>query len=89
MKKAAWLVLNLLRWMLYGLLSLIRPILIPILTGVSVGGVLVWAVFVLVAHDTGFPSLHVLGNSVICAVVAVLYHAILELLVPESQRSSR
>ena len=84
---AAHVAMTLLRWALYGLLSLFRPILIPVLTGVSVGGVILWAVFVLAAHDPGFPSLQVLGTSLACAVIAVLYHAVLELLVPESQRS--
>ena len=86
-KAGARVAATLLRWALYGLLSLFRPILIPVLTGVSVGGVVVWAIFVLAAHDPEFPTLHVLGGSLACAVIAVLYHAVLELLVPESQRS--
>ena len=86
-KAGARVAMTLLRWALYGLLSLFRPILIPVLTGVSVGGVILWAIFVLAAHDLEFPTLRVLGASLTCAVIAVLYHAVLELLVPESQRS--
>ena len=56
---------------------------------VAVGGVVLWLIFVLVAHDSGFPTLKVLGMSVGCAVGAVLYYALMELLMPESQRSSR
>ena len=87
LKVGARVGVRVLRWALYGLLSLFRPILIPVLTGVSVGGVLLWAIFVLAARDAQFPTLQVLGASLACAVTAVLYHALLELLVPESQRS--
>ena len=87
LKVGARVGIRLLRWALYGLLSLLRPILIPVLTGVSVGGVLLWAIFVLAARDSQFPTLHVLGASLACAVAAVLYHALLELLIPGSQRS--
>ena len=82
-------VLQALRFALYGVLVLIRPLLIPILTGVAIGGVVIWAVFVLIAHDSGFPSLHVLGLALGCAVLTVLYYAVMESLVPESQNPNR
>lgn len=79
--RATWRVL---RWTMYGLLSLLRPVLIPVLTGVAVGSVLLWVIFVLAAHDAGFPSLPVLGTSIACALTAVLYQAAIQLLAPDS-----
>ena len=62
------LVLHALRLSAFGVLALARPVVIPVLFGVAIGGVGIWLIFVPIAHDTGFPSLRVLGLSVGCAV---------------------
>lgn len=71
-----------LRWGAFGVLALLRPILIPVLSWLAVGGVLLSVIFVVLARDTEFPTLRVLGMSVGCAVGAVVYYAVMEWLVP-------
>jgi len=81
-QRLLWLVPQGLRWAAFGVLALLRPILIPVLTWVAVGGVLLWAIFVLIAGDPDFPALRVLGISAGCALGAVVYYAALEWLMP-------
>ena len=80
---------NALRWVLYGVLALCRRVIIPLLMGLSAGGALLWFIFVPLAHDREFPSAHVLGLSALCAVVAIAYLAVMELLVPGSLSDQR
>jgi len=75
-------VLRTLRWVAFGLLALLRPLLIPVLSWLAVGGILLWVIFVPIAHDTQFPTLRVLGMSLGCMLGAIAYYALMEWLVP-------
>jgi hypothetical protein len=78
------LVLHAVRRAAFAVLALARPVAIPVLSGVAVGGVGLWVIFVPLAHDSEFPTLRVLGMSLGCAVTVVLYYALMELLRPGS-----
>ena len=67
---------------LYGLLWLFRPLLVPLLFWVAVGGVLLWVIFVPIAGDADFPTWRVLGMSVSCLLGAFAYTVVLEWLRP-------
>ena len=71
-----------LRWVAFGLLALLRPLLIPVLSWLAVGGILLWVIFVPIAHDAQFPTLRVLGMSLGCALAAIAYYALMEALAP-------
>jgi hypothetical protein len=71
-----------LRWIAFGILALFRPLVIPILSWLAVGGLAIWLVFVPIAHDSDFPTLQVLGMSLGCAAGAVVYYALMEWLRP-------
>jgi hypothetical protein len=71
-----------LRWIAFGILALFRPLLIPILSWLAVGGLAIWLIFVPIARDPDFPTLKVLGMSLGCAGGAVVYYALMEWLRP-------
>ena len=76
--RSVWLLLQGLRWSAYGVLAILRPILIPLFYWLAVGGVLLWIIFVPIAHDADFPTLRVLGMSAGCAAGAVVYYALMD-----------
>jgi hypothetical protein len=73
---------SLARWTGFALLRLLQPILIPILSGLALGGVGLWVIFVWIAGDREFPSLRVLTMSVVCGLAVLIYSVILEWLAP-------
>src|SRR5262249_15885188 len=78
-------VLSIARFCALGILTLCRPVVVPILSWLAIGGVALWAVFVLIAGDSQFPTWRVLTMFVSCGAGVVMYHALLEWLRPESQ----
>lgn len=76
------IVLREVRWCAFVLLGALRPVLIPLLSWLAVGGVLLWVVFVPIAHDTEFPTWRVFAISAGCGLGAVVYSLAVELLRP-------
>jgi hypothetical protein len=63
---------------IYGLLWLLRPLLVPLLFWLAVGGLLLWVIFVPIAGDTEFPTWPVLAMSASCLLGAFAYTIALE-----------
>ena len=66
----------------FGILNFCRPVVVPILSWLALGGVALWVIFVPIAGDSQFPTWRVLTMSVSCGVGAVVYYALLEWLRP-------
>ena len=69
----------------FELLRALRPIVLPILFWLAVGGVGLWVLFVEIAHDGNFPTARVLSMSVGCLLGAVGYCVLLESLRPTAR----
>ena len=71
-----------LRLMLFSVLALFEPLIRIVLAGFAVGGFFAWFVFKELAHAPKFPTETVLGLSVGCAVLLVLYYMLMRWLRP-------
>ncbi len=79
-------VLVALRWCAYGLLRVCRPVLVPVLFWLAIGGIALCVLFVLIAGDSAFPTWRVLGMSLVCGLGAASYYVLLEWLRPIPNR---
>jgi hypothetical protein len=70
------------RLALFAVLALFEPLIRIVLAGFAIGGVVAWFVFKELAHAPKFPSGTVLGLSVACAVLLVLYYMLMRWLRP-------
>ena len=69
----------------FELLRVLRPIVLPILFWLAVGGIGLWVLFVEVAHDGNFPTARVLSMSLGCLLGAAGYCVLLESLRPTAR----
>jgi hypothetical protein len=70
------------RWCAYVLLRVCRPVLVPVMFWLSLGGIALWVVFVPIAGDTEFPTWRVLAMSLGCGLCAAMYYVALDWLRP-------
>jgi hypothetical protein len=70
------------RLVLFAVLALFEPLIRIVLAGFALGGFFAWFVFEELAHAPKFPTGTVLGLSVGCAVLLVLYYMLMRWLRP-------
>ena len=80
--RALSLALTALRLTLYAVLAVLRPFIVAILSAATIGGLALCGFFALLVPGSNFPMGLVLSMSIGCAVLIVVFYAVMDLLLP-------
>jgi hypothetical protein len=83
LRRTLTFVLESIRFTLYGVLAVLRPLIVLALAVFCVVGVLLCLFYGLLVHGSHFPLLLVLGLSVGSALLIIVYQPLMDLLRPQ------